>query len=127
MELDTVESDVVKHLGSGTGVTEEGVYFIEKIVDKRTRNGTIEYCIEWRNVSHEHNTWLPIDNLNCRQLIIEYETQARLENNAEKISCNGIFSDSTIAKSESIGAGEHDSAKMVEDSADASMKNTNSQ
>ena len=47
---------------------------VEKIVDKRNGlDGQIHYLIKWRGYDHEHNTWEPIENLFCFDLIEKFE------------------------------------------------------
>ncbi|KAG5680615.1 hypothetical protein PVAND_010109 [Polypedilum vanderplanki] len=49
-------------------------YEVESIVNKRTTDdGKIEYFLKWRNYSDDDNTWEPIENLNCPDLIEDYE------------------------------------------------------
>lgn len=48
-------------------------YVVEKIVNKRIRGGIVEYLLKWEGFSSEHNTWEPEGNLNCFQLIQDFE------------------------------------------------------
>ena len=40
----------------------EGQYVVESVVDKRKRNGKIEYFIKWKDYSSDDNTWERMSN-----------------------------------------------------------------
>ncbi|KAJ1587741.1 hypothetical protein NDA12_000206 [Ustilago hordei] len=46
---------------------------VEALIDKRLHNGTTEYKVLWRGYSEEAASWEPVENLNCPDLIQEYE------------------------------------------------------
>ncbi|PNH26219.1 hypothetical protein BJF96_g10464 [Verticillium dahliae] len=57
-----------------TNIEVEGTneYEVERIIDHRTKNNQDEYLIKWKNYGHEENTWEPIKNLNCPQLLRQF-------------------------------------------------------
>jgi len=49
-------------------------YEVEKIISKRARKGKVEYLVKWKGWEDpDDNTWEPINNLDCKDLIDEYE------------------------------------------------------
>ena len=49
-------------------------YEVEKIISKRIRKGKVEYLVKWKGWENpEDNTWEPTANLECKELMDEYE------------------------------------------------------
>ena len=60
-------------------------YEVETIVSKRTRKGVVEYLVKWTGWENpDDNTWEPIDNLECQELIEEYEATVGRESPAKR-------------------------------------------
>ncbi|CAG7831108.1 unnamed protein product [Allacma fusca] len=51
----------------------EDIYEVEKIVRKRVSDGRVEYLIKWQGYSSSENTWEPIENLQCHELVNGFE------------------------------------------------------
>ena len=52
-------------------------WIVEQIIDKRINKGKVEYLLKWQGFNDDHNTWEPISNLSCIDLIEEYELKQR--------------------------------------------------
>lgn len=56
---------------------------MESIQEKRIRFGKVEYLLKWKGFSDADNTWEPVENLDCPELIEEFEAKLA-ENNSPK-------------------------------------------
>lgn len=63
----------VKDSSSSAGEEEEEEYSVEKVIDKRIVKGKTEYFLKWKGYSDSENTWEPVENLDCPELIQEFE------------------------------------------------------
>jgi hypothetical protein len=50
----------------------EDEFEVERILDKRRRNGTTEYLVKWKDYSESENTWEPTRNLHCPDRVTQF-------------------------------------------------------
>ena len=78
-------------------------FVVEKILDKRVRNGRIEYYISWKGFDQEKNSWKFNENLNCPELIKAFEDKLKSKKEVSKRK------NETASTLEGSGSGSSDS------------------
>lgn len=66
------------------GSGEEEEYSVEKVLDKRIRHGKVEYLIKWEGYPDSENTWEPQANLDCPDIIKNFEDAAKSKKDEKK-------------------------------------------
>lgn len=73
-------SDSENEKASSSSDLKEEEYVVERIVDKRKVKGVEEYLLKWKGYTDADNTWEPKDNLDCPDLIAQFEATRKDKN-----------------------------------------------
>jgi len=62
-------------------VPEDDSLLVEKIIDHRTRNGTLQWLVTWKGYDHAHNTWEPASSFvgYVQQDWVEYNKRHKIQ------------------------------------------------
>ena len=73
----TLESIVVEHIQAEIASSQEDVYTVERVCDKKTVNGKVHYLLKWEGYSEAHNSWEPLCNIQDRSLVDDFNRERR--------------------------------------------------
>ena len=57
---------------------EEEVFSVEKIISKKVVGGKTQYLLKWKGYDTDDNTWEPEDNLDCQDLLEEFNKKTKM-------------------------------------------------
>lgn len=77
-----VKGEELQNVSDKSGSEEEEEYSVEKIIEKRVVKGKTEYYLKWKGYPDSENTWEPVGNLDCPELIEEFEANLKKKEKA---------------------------------------------
>ena len=63
---------MIYSLSLKTSSENDNEFEVEHILNHRIVNGTDQYLIKWKGFASDENSWEPVSNLNCPQLLQDY-------------------------------------------------------
>ncbi|XP_004531153.1 chromobox protein homolog 1 [Ceratitis capitata] len=82
-------------------MSEAGEYSVERIEDKRICNGRTEYFLKWKGYPRSENSWEPVENLDCPDLISAFEESLKTKKEGKKRTSSTPVND-TKAKRKAV-------------------------
>ena len=80
-----VDEQCEKSAGTGVTVPAEGNTYdntddcaVEAIKKSRVRHGAVQYLVKWAGYSNTYNTWVDLDDMQCADLIAEFDAASAL-------------------------------------------------
>ena len=75
------------------------IYDVEKLLQKRLNGTKEEYLVRWCGYDENHDTWVPLENLNCPKLIKNFEVPKLPKGNIP-----GVVTGKTATPSDQMGS-----------------------
>ena len=72
-------------------------YNVEKIKKTRVRHGVVQYLVKWAGYTNKYNTWLDIEEMECDELIAEFEAASALSTHVKVDPQDTLKTDAEVA------------------------------
>ncbi|XP_011183075.1 chromobox protein homolog 1 [Zeugodacus cucurbitae] len=79
-------------------MSEAGEYSVERIEDKRICNGRTEYFLKWKGYPRSENSWEPVENLDCPDLISAFEESLKTKKESKKRTSSTPVNDTKVKR-----------------------------
>ena len=107
----------------------EEEYEVECIRSKRIKQGKTEYHIKWKGYPESQNSWEPVDNLDCPELIAKYEKEQEEKKKKDEVKkqkeTESKKKDTDVKKKDSEPKKKDDSKKVEPKKEDSKKKDKN--
>lgn len=77
MSSSTVDSSSKPHSKDSAENQQGEVFVVEKILDSRLVAGKKQYYLKWIGYDDKDNSWEPVENLDCPELIEAFEAKRK--------------------------------------------------
>ena len=98
----------------GSGEHQRSV--VERLKKKRVRNGVTQYLVKWEGYNNRYNSWRDLCDLQCDELIADFESQSALNAVAvpgESASHGVLQTDTEVDRQSAVVFGEDDCDAVI--------------
>ena len=71
-------------------------YIVEVIKKSRVKHCVVQYLVKWAGYNNKHNTWIDLDDMECDDLIAEFEAASALSAHAKVNPKDTLHTDAEV-------------------------------